>query len=91
MASRSATVQVSETGRLSIPADMRRDMGIENGGTVSLLLDESGLHIESSEQFIRRVQKLARDSGLTAMTSVDEFLAWKYEEARREDAEMIAK
>jgi AbrB family looped-hinge helix DNA binding protein len=91
MQMRSARVKVSDSGRLSIPADMRRDMGIENGGTVSLLLDESGLHIESSEQFIRRVQKLARDTGLTAMTSVDDFLAWKREEARREDAEMFGK
>ena len=89
MAANTARAQVSPSGRLSIPADMRRAMGVEKGGTVSLVLDDAGLHIESTEQFVRRIQQLARDSGLTAMTSVDNFLEWRREEARREESEMI--
>ena len=87
MSSRSATARISESGRLSIPADMRRELGMEKGGLVSLSIDDTGLHIETTEQFMRRIQKMAREDGWHEKISVDSFLAWKREEARRELAE----
>lgn len=88
MPSRSANARISESGRLSIPADMRRELGVEKGGVVSLTLDEEGLRIETMEQFIRRVQQMAREDGWHGKLSVDEFIASRHEEARREELEM---
>ena len=87
MTGMTARARVSESGRLSIPADMRRELGIEKGGVVSLRLDKQGLHVESTLQFVRRIQAMARADGWTEKVSVDDFLAWKREEARKEDAE----
>lgn len=81
----SARAQVSETGRLSIPVDLRRAMGIEKGGVVSLEMVDGRLEIQSLRQAIERVQKIARDTGLTDMATVDDFLDWKREESRQED------
>ncbi len=87
----SARAQVSPSGRLSIPADMRRALGIEKGGAVSLRLDDEGLHIETPHQFIKRIQKMAREDGLHEKLSVDDFISWRREEARREEEEFSAK
>ena len=88
MASQSAQAHVSQSGRLSIPAAMRRQLGLENGGTVSLYLDDEGLRIETSQQFLQRIQKLAREDGWHKAGSVDDFVAAKREEARREFEEL---
>jgi bifunctional DNA-binding transcriptional regulator/antitoxin component of YhaV-PrlF toxin-antitoxin module len=88
MRPRSATARISESGRLSIPADMRRELGIEKGGLVSLLIDETGLHIETTQQFVRRIQKMAREDGWHKAGSVDDFIASKREDARREIEEI---
>ncbi|MEK6541254.1 MAG: AbrB/MazE/SpoVT family DNA-binding domain-containing protein [Pseudomonadota bacterium] len=87
MTSRAISARVSESGRLSIPAEMRREMGIEKGGVVRLILSDDGLHIETTRDFRRRIQALARETGWTEGPSVDDFIAWKREEAQRELAE----
>jgi bifunctional DNA-binding transcriptional regulator/antitoxin component of YhaV-PrlF toxin-antitoxin module len=88
MSMQSATARISESGRLSIPAGMRRELGVEKGGVVSLSLDENGLHIETTQQFVKRIQKLAREDGWHKAGSVDDFIAWKREEARKEFEEI---
>lgn len=86
-----AKVQVSETGRLSLPVEMRRAAGLEKGGTVSITMDDHGIHIETPRQFVKRLQKMARDNGWHDKISVDDFLAWRREQARREQEELDRK
>jgi bifunctional DNA-binding transcriptional regulator/antitoxin component of YhaV-PrlF toxin-antitoxin module len=88
MASISAKVHVSETGRLSIPIEMRRKLGLEKGGLLTLSVDENGLHAETHAQFIRRVRQLAKQDGWSRAGTVDDFIAERREAARRENAEM---
>ncbi len=88
MKANTARAQVSESGRMSIPADMRRALGLEKGGTVSLRLDDEGLHLETPHQFMKRIQKMARETGWTNGPTVDEFISWKREEAAREEQEI---
>ena len=85
------SARVSESGRLSIPVDMRRAMGLEKGGDVQLKLDDDGLHLETAQQFVKRIQKMARETGWHEKTSVDDFLEWRREEAKREEEEMDRK
>jgi len=84
MTGQSAQVHVSPSGRLSIPAGMRRQLGLEKGGVVSLMLDDDGLRIETAQQFVKRIQKLAREDGWHRVGSVDGFIASRREEARKE-------
>ncbi len=87
MNAHTSRARVSESGRLSIPADMRRALGLEKGGSVTLLLDDDGLHIETAAQFVKRIQKLAREDGWHKAGGVDDFIAWRRAEAERENTE----
>ncbi len=79
-----AKVRVTESGRISIPADMRRAMGLEKGGYVQLKLDDDGLHLETPHQFVKRIQKMASETGWAKAGTVDEFIVERRKEAKRE-------
>lgn len=92
MGSTSHKTRVTESGRMSIPADFRRAMGIEKGGYVHLKLDEDGhLEIMTMTQAIKKIQKMAREDGWHDEISVDEFLELRRNEAKREEEEMDRK
>lgn len=84
MSGLSVKATVSESGRLSIPAEMRREMGIEKGGVVQLEMVDGKLEVLTTRSAILRIQKMARDDGWHQKVSVDDFIAWRREEARRE-------
>jgi antitoxin PrlF len=86
-----AKVRVTESGRISIPADMRRAMGIEKGGTVHLELVEGHLEITTLHQAIKNIQKMAREDGWHGNVTVDEFLEQRRKDAKREEEEMDRK
>lgn len=70
-------VRVSPSGRVSLPAEFRRTLGLEKGGTVVMTLDEGDIRIRTVSASVRRAQAAAREllakSGKTL--TVDEFLA----------------
>lgn len=76
-------VTVSPNGRVVIPADVRRQLGIENGGTLTLSVDEFGVTLTTFKQRVRKAQALHRQyiEGNEA-ESVEDFL----EEKRRDAA-----
>ncbi len=77
---------------MSIPADVRRAMGLEKGGFVQLKLDDEGhLEITTMARAIQNIQKMAREDGLHGNISVDEFLELRRTAAKHEDAEMDRK
>jgi AbrB family looped-hinge helix DNA binding protein len=91
MAAKTAQTRVSESGRLSIPADMRRELGLEKGGPVSLEIVDGGLRIRTMSEVRARIRKMADELGWTGKVTVDDFLEWKRNEAAREIAEMDSK
>lgn len=74
--------RVTESGRISLPAEMRKALGVEKGGTVTLRLEDGVVHIHTPEHSARRAQTLYRDflNGRPGM-SVDEFLNWRKQDA----------
>jgi len=81
------TVQgrVSESGRLSIPAEFRRAVGLEHGGVVVIELVGREIRIRTVDEVVAQAQAIARR--LTAGNpdaSVDAFLAERRREAKRE-------
>lgn len=91
MVSETHKVRVTESGRMSIPADIRRAMGLEKGGAVHLQLVEGHLEITTMHQAIKNIQKMAREDGWHGKVSVDDLLTWRREEAKREQEEMDRK
>ncbi len=79
------SAQVSESGRLSLPAPIRKAIGLEHGGKVVVELVGREIRIRTLAEVIAEVQALARR--LTAgkpEASVDAFLAERRREAERE-------
>lgn len=79
-------VKLSSNGRISLPAAMRKRLGLVDGANVVIQEMDDGLLIQSTEQAVDRVRRWTRDVlGDRPGTSVDDFLAEKRREAVRED------
>nr|WP_298961838.1 AbrB/MazE/SpoVT family DNA-binding domain-containing protein [uncultured Methylobacterium sp.] len=79
------TVQVAENGRMNLPAEMRRGLGLSGGGRVILTQDEDGIRITTADQALKRIRALAAPFAQGRSSVVDEFLAERRAEAARED------
>ena len=58
------TVQakITASGRISLPADMRRRLGLETGSNVVLEESDEGVTIRSTAQAVKRAQALYADA-----------------------------
>lgn len=78
------TVQVNITpnGRMSLPADIRKRLGLTGGGAVYLDETADGVVLFTAGQAVARAQALAKQfTGSNPDSSVEAFLA-----RRREDS-----
>ena len=82
-------INVAANGRLVLPADVRKRMGLEKGGKLILNESELGLELTNFRQRIKKAQALYRkySEGKPDFT-VDEFIAEKKIEAALEDAKL---
>lgn len=78
------TVQVSETGRMNLPAEMRRAIGLTGSGRVILIQEDDGIRITTIDQALRRVRDLARPFRPEGRLASDELIADRRAEASRE-------
>jgi AbrB family looped-hinge helix DNA binding protein len=72
------TIQVSITpsGRMSLPADIRKRLGLSDGGQVLLEETENGVVLRTAAQAIAHAQGLAkRFTAENADASVEAFLS----------------
>jgi AbrB family looped-hinge helix DNA binding protein len=81
---RGLQARVSQSGRLSLPAEIRREVGLENGGPVRIDLVDGSIRIRTMSEVKRRIQAMARDSGLAGKASVAGFLSWRADERTTE-------
>ena len=78
-------VEVAANGRLDLPIAVRRELGLENGGVLSLQVDEDGMVLRTRRQMARRAQMLARELlGNYEGSLVDELITERRAEAARE-------
>ena len=85
MADEQATVvTVGPQGRLVIPAAVRRRLQIEPGEELTLTVDRSRLVLEPRSAAVERVRGSLRHLA-TDKSVVDELIAERREEARREE------
>lgn len=71
------TVQVNITpnGRMSLPASIRKRLGLEGGGAVLLEETEDGVVLRTVHQAVARAQAIAKKYAGHPDASVDAFLA----------------
>jgi AbrB family looped-hinge helix DNA binding protein len=78
------TAQISENGRIVIPAAYRKAMGLKGGEVVTIRMDEDGLHIQSQAQAVKRAQAIVRKYVSADRSLSDELIAERRLEAKRE-------
>ncbi len=82
-----ATVNVNKQGRLVIPAEMRRELGIEPGASLVAYVDRGRLVVEDRKHLLKRLQdEVAEHIKPGAPSAVDEVIAEHRMEAKAEDA-----
>jgi bifunctional DNA-binding transcriptional regulator/antitoxin component of YhaV-PrlF toxin-antitoxin module len=77
-------VKVGPDGRLVIPINFRRHLGIENGGDVQLRWDGKTLRVLNTDAVVREAQELAAPYLKGTRSLVDELIADRRAEALKE-------
>jgi AbrB family looped-hinge helix DNA binding protein len=76
------TIKVAENGRLSIPAQLRKQLGLEHGGTLVATIDGRELRLRSIRDVIAALQEEVSHYRDDTSSGVD----WLLRERRREVA-----
>ncbi|MGN6561092.1 MAG: AbrB/MazE/SpoVT family DNA-binding domain-containing protein, partial [Thermomicrobiales bacterium] len=84
VAMETVAVRVSEGGRIVIPAEYRRALGLQVGDEILLQLDDHELRLFTRRQAIRRVQEMLRGTLPPGRSPSEELIAERRAEAARE-------
>lgn len=76
--------RINENGRVVIPAEFRRDLGIKAGDTVVLRIENDELRITTLQQRLAKAQQWVRKHVTPGTSLSDELIAERREAARRE-------
>jgi antitoxin component of MazEF toxin-antitoxin module len=77
---------IDADGGLRLPADLMEKRGLGAGARVYVGLSDEGLELLSQGAVLARVQAIAAPYRRPGVSEVDEFIAERRREARREDA-----
>ncbi len=80
---------MNDNGRIVIPANIRKSMGLRPGDVVVMSLEDGVLRIESHLSRIRRIQEEFKKFATPGTLASDELIAERREEARREMEESL--
>ena len=80
------TTQMSENGRLVIPAASRRAANIKPREILTVRVDEEGIHLQTRAQAIKRAQAIVRKYVPEGVSLVDDLIAERRKEAKREQS-----
>jgi AbrB family looped-hinge helix DNA binding protein len=79
--------RINESGRVVLPKELRESMGIEPGDVLFFSSDGKTVKVETQKQRIRRAQEHIRQYVDPSRSLVDELIAERREEFRKEMAE----
>src|SRR4051812_12340714 len=78
---RAVRTKVGEGGRVVLPAEFRKALGLCPGDTVTLMLVDGEIHIFTPEHTIKRAQEWVRSFVPEGRSLVDELIAERRAEA----------
>lgn len=78
---------LAANGRIVIPAAIRQELGFKPGETLVMDIENGALRIETYPERIRRIQREIAEVIPPGVSLVDELIAERREEARREQEE----
>ncbi|MFQ5381363.1 MAG: AbrB/MazE/SpoVT family DNA-binding domain-containing protein [Dehalococcoidia bacterium] len=81
---RRSTAKLDGHGRVVIPAEFRRALGLHEGDEVTIQLDDGRLQILTRSEAIRRAQQLVARRTTGRRSLVEELAAERRSEASRE-------
>jgi AbrB family looped-hinge helix DNA binding protein len=76
--------KVTQGGRIVIPVEMRKQLGIEVGENVNLEMEDDSLRITTRQAALRRIQANLRKIVPEGVSLVDELIADRRKEAENE-------
>ena len=85
----SRVIPVAENGRMNLPADIRRRLGIKGKGKVIVEETPEGLRLTSQAERLARIDEIMRPY-LGGPSMVDELIRERRAEAAAEEAESLA-
>jgi len=77
-------LKITGSGRIVIPADFRRALGVAAGGEIILRWEDNELRISTIKQNLERAQRRARQYLKPGVSLVDELIAERREAAKHE-------
>lgn len=83
-------VPLQENGRMILPADLRQTLGVGKGDRIVLRAEGDRIELTTARHERRRAQEIFRRYVPAGAQVVDEFIAERRAEARREDEERQA-
>ncbi len=78
-------MKMSEGGRVVIPVEIRQSLGLKEGDAVLFELRDGEAVITTRAARIRRAQEMVRQYVPAGTSLVDELIAERRQEARRDD------
>jgi len=82
------SLRVGPQGRIVIPATLRRELGLEPGETLIARVESRRLVLERGGEILARLRSELREATPSGTSAVDELLAERRREARREAADL---
>jgi AbrB family looped-hinge helix DNA binding protein len=76
--------KIAEGGKLVIPAELRRELGLKIGEEVIVRVEDGELRILSRDEAVRRAQESVRRHLKGSRSLVDELIAERRAEAERD-------
>lgn len=70
-------------GRLQLPSDVRRELGLADGDQVVMRVVDGELHIRPRRDVLKRIQAMLKPYALRDAPIVDELIAERRAEAER--------
>jgi AbrB family looped-hinge helix DNA binding protein len=80
-------VRIAPGGRVVIPADFRKALGVDVGDDLVVELVDGELRLRSLDAAIARVQEIVRKYVPEGVSLADELIRERREEAAREESE----
>lgn len=76
--------EVAKDGRVTIPISFRKELSIDKGDTLAFRQENGVLEILTQKQLLKEAQAIVREYVPEGVSLVDELIAERQEEARRE-------